>query len=217
MPTAVAADPIAEAIERMGGVGEMRAPAGRTITDEFLHALNAKHENLAFQAASETEIIIAGPPGGYSPDIQDLAYDQVRAWQRGRAGGRAHSSARGYHPPGSRAWIPDASWMSDETLAEFKRLGEPGLVSGYLRITPDFVLEVRSPSQSLADQKQKMTEWAAAGVRLGLLIDPESKTAFLYRPDGSVEEHIRPATLSCEPEMPGLMLDFGEIWEFPWD
>ena len=106
--------------------------------------------------------------------------------------------------------------MSDETLAEFERLGRPGWSSGFLRIAPDFVLEVRSPSQALADQKQKMTEWAAAGVRLGLLIDPEGKTAFLYRPDGSVEEHARPATLSCEPEMPGLVLDFSEIWDFPW-
>ena len=216
MPTAVAADPIAEAIERMGGVGEVRAPAGRPITDEFLHGLNAKYENLAFQSASETEIIIAGPPGGYSPKVNDHVLRQVDAWHLAIAGGDSTLSPRGYHPPGGRAWIPDGSWMSEETLAEFERLGRPGWSSGYLRITPDFVLEVRSPSQSLADQRQKMSEWAAAGVQLGLLIDPESKTAFLYRPNGSVEEHVRPATLSCEPEMPSLMLDFSEIWEFPW-
>ena len=215
MPTTVAADPIEEAIARMGG-GEMRVDAGRTITDDFLHDLNAKHELFAFQAASDTELIISPPPGGFSAESQDLAYDQVRTWQRRRRIGWARTSARGFHPPRGRAWIPDGSWMSDETIAEWERLGRPGLSTGFWQLTPDFILEVRSPRQSVADQKRKMEGWAAAGVKLGLLIDPESKTAWLYRPDGSVEEHRQPETLSMEPEMPGLVLDFTEIWAFPW-
>ena len=215
MPTAVAADPIEEAIARMHGIGEACVPAPRPVTAEYLHELNIKHENLAFQAASETEIIIAGPPGGYSPKINDNVLRQVDGWHL-IAGGDSTLSPRGYDPPGGRAWIPDGSWMSDETLAEFERLGRPGWSSGFLQIAPDFILEVRSPSQALADQQQKMTEWAVAGVKLGLLIDPESKTAWLYRPDGSVAEHREPATLSMEPEMPGLVLDFSEIWQFPW-
>ena len=91
-----------------------------------------------------------------------------------------------------------------------------GYLTGFLQIAPDFILEVRSRSQSVANQQQKMADWIDAGVKLGLLIDPESKTAWLYRPDGSVRQYARPATLSMEPEMPGLTLDFAEIWEFPW-
>ena len=216
MPTAVAADPIEEAIARMGGVGEVCVSADRPITAEYLHSLNVKHENLAFQAASETEIIIAGPPGGYSPDAQDLTYEQLVVWRQRLAGGIARTASRGFDPPGGHPWIPDGSWMSDETLAEWERLGRPGLSTGFWQLTPDFILEVRSPSQSVASQKRKMEGWAVAGVKLGLLIDPESKTAWLYRPDGSVEEHAQPATLSMEPEMPGLVLDFAEIWAFPW-
>ncbi len=216
MPTAVAADPIEEAIAQMHGIGEACVRAPRPITAEYLHELNIKHENLAFQAASETEIIIAGPPGGYSPDVQDLAYEQLAIWRQRLAGGIARTGSRGFDPPGGLPWIPDGSWLSDETLAEWERLGRPGYSSGFWQITPDFILEVRSPSQSVASQQRKMQGWAAAGVKLGLLIDPEHKTAWLYRPDGSVTEHRRPATLSMEPEMPGLTLDFSEIWEFPW-
>ena len=216
MTTTAAADPIDEAVERAQRSGEIRVPAGRRVTDQLLCELNAKYEIVAFQAASETEIIISPPPGGYSAESQDLAWEQVRAWQLRRASGWARTSARAYHPPLGQAWIPDGSWLSDETVAEWERLGKPGLASGYWEITPDFVLEVRSPSQTLASQQQKMIGWAAAGVKLGLLIDPESKTAWLYRPDGSVRQYARPATLSMEPEMPGLALDFAEIWEFPW-
>ena len=216
MPTAVAADPIAEAVTRARTYGELRIPAGCPITDEFLHALNAKYEIVAFQAASDTELTISPPPSGHAPKIHRRVIEQVIAWVAALIGGEPFGSDQGYHPPGGRAWIPDGSWMSQATLAEFERLGEPGLSTGFLQIAPDFILEVRSRSQSVADQLRKMEGWAAAGVKLGLLIDSESKTAWLYRPDGSVEEHAQPAALSMEPEMPGLVLDFTEIWAFPW-
>ena len=216
MPTTTAADPIEEAIARMGGIGEVCVRAARPITAEYLHSLNVKYENLAFQAASETEIIIAGPPGGPAPSTEHRIVRQVDRWVLTRARGDAIASARGFDPPGGHPWIPDGSWVSDETLAEWERLGRPGYSSGFWQITPDFILEVRSPGQSVANQQRKMEGWAAAGVKLGLLIDPESKTVWLYRPDGSVEEHARPTTLSMEPEMPGLELDFAEIWAFPW-
>ena len=216
MPTTVAADPIAEAVARAQAEGELRVPAGRPITDELLHELNAKYEIVAFQAASETELLIAPPPSFPSPRIHRQVLYQLIVWVLALQRGEAFASDVGYHPPGGRAWIPDASWLSNETLARFKRLGEPGSITGFLRVTPDFILEVRSRTQTVASQRQKMADWAAAGVRLGLLIDPESKTAWLYRPDGSVNEYAQPATLSMEPEMPGLELDFSEIWAFPW-
>ena len=216
MVTSVATDPIAEAVALAQHAGELRVPVQRPITDEFLHELNAKYEIVAFQAASETELIISAPPSGPSPMIHLRVLFQLRDWLLARIGGEALSSDFGYHPPRGRAWIPDASWLSAETLSEFERLGRPGYATGFWQITPDFILEVRSRTQTVASQQQKMTEWAAAGVKLGLLIDPESKTAWLYRPDGSINEHAQPATLSMEPEMPGLELDFSEIWAFPW-
>ena len=216
MVTSVATDPIEKAVAFAQHAGELRIPMPRPITDEFLHELNAKYEIVAFQAASETELTISPPPGGHAPKIHRAVFRQIDRWSRAIAGGDPYPSDEGYHPPRGRAWIPDGSWMSDETLAEFARLGEPGLATGFLQIAPDFVLEVRSRTQTVASQQQKMTDWAAAGVKLGLLIDPESKTAWLYRPDGSINEYAQPATLSMEPEMPGLELDFSEIWAFPW-
>ena len=53
-----------------------------------------------------------------------------------------------------------------------------------------------------------------------MLVDPESRTVWLYRPDGdgfSVEEFPQPSQVSCEPEMPGLVLELEQIWAFPWE
>ena len=216
MATSVATDPIEEAVALAQHAGELRIPVQRPITDQLLHELNTKYEIVAFQAASETELLIAPPPSFPSPRIHRQVLYQLIVWVLALQRGEAFASDVGYHPPGGRAWIPDASWLSNETLARFQRLGEPGSTTGFLRATPDFILEVRSRTQTIASQRQKMADWAAAGVKLGLLIDPESKTAWLYRPDGSVNEYDQPATLSMEPEMPGLELNFSEIWAFPW-
>ena len=78
---------------------------------------------------------------------------------------------------------------------------------------------MRSPSQDLEKQREKMEDWAAMNVRLGMLIDPETQTVWLYRPDGdefAVEEFERPSRVPCEPEMPGLVLEFEQVWAFPW-
>ena len=216
MVTSVATDPIAEAVALAQHAGELRVPVPRPITDEFLHELNATYEMFTFQAASETEIIISAPPSGPSSLIHGNVYYQVIVWILAAVGGRGLAADQGYHPPNGRAMIPDGSWLSEATWAEFQRLGSPGYATGFWQIAPDFILEVRSRTQSVPSQQQKMADWAAVGVKLGLLIDPESKTAWLYRPDGSVNEYAQPATLSMEPEMPGFELDFSEIWAFPW-
>ena len=216
MVTSVATDPVEEAVAGLPVAGEVCIAASRPIADEFLHELSAKYEMLTFQAASETEIIISAPPSGPSSLIHGNVYYQVIVWILAAVGGRGLAADQGYHPPNGRAMIPDGSWLSETTWAEFQRLGSPGYATGFWQIAPDFILEVRSRTQSVPSQQQKMTDWAVAGVQLGLLIDPESKTAWLYRPDGSINEHAQPATLSMEPEMPGLELDFSEIWSFPW-
>ncbi|MBK7936236.1 MAG: Uma2 family endonuclease [Lewinellaceae bacterium] len=50
----------------------------------------------------------------------------------------------------------------------------------YARIVPDFVIEVRSPSDELAAQQDKIKNvWLANGVRLAWLFDPAEATAYI--------------------------------------
>ena len=112
MPAAVSADPIAQAVERARRSGEIRVSAGCPVTDEFLHELNAKYEIVAFQAASETELLISPPPGGPSALIHGNIYYQLITWVLAAIGGQGLTSDQGYHPPTGKARIPDASWLS---------------------------------------------------------------------------------------------------------
>ena len=68
-------------------------------------------------------------------------------------------------------------------------------------------------SERFTTLQGKMGEWIANGVRLGWLIDQDTKHVYNYRPDAPVEELENPATISSDPVLPGFTLDLREIWQ----
>ncbi|MBE7381410.1 MAG: Uma2 family endonuclease [Leptolyngbya sp. SIO1E4] len=79
-------------------------------------------------------------------------------------------------------------------------------------IAPDFVVELRSNSDTLASLQEKMTEYIANGVRLGVLIDPKNCQVHIYRPDQTPEILDHPESVNCEPEMPLFQLKMAKVW-----
>ena len=111
------------------------------------------------------------------------------------------------YPNGAKR-SPDASWVRKErweALPPKERVGA-GL------LCPDFVVELRSPSDQLAELQEKMLEYVANGARLGWLIDPLEKKVYIYRPGQSVEEFDDPPMVSGNPVLPGFVLAVRELW-----
>lgn len=75
------------------------------------------------------------------------------------------------------------------------------------------MIEVRSPSDSLALTHEKLREYVENGARLGWLLDVPSKQAYVYRPNSPVEQFDAPTSLSDEPELAGFTLDLSNIWK----
>jgi Uma2 family endonuclease len=82
----------------------------------------------------------------------------------------------------------------------------------FLPLCPDFVLELRSPSDSMGALHKKMEEYRENGAQLGWLLDPASKQVQIYRPATAVEIVNDPTTLSGEPLLRGFRLDVPQIW-----
>ena len=78
--------------------------------------------------------------------------------------------------------------------------------------SPTLPLSLRSPSDSLSDVQDKMTEYLENGVRLGFLLDPRQRRVYVYRPGQDVEVLEEPETVSGEPVLPGFVLDLSVIW-----
>ena len=102
-------------------------------------------------------------------------------------------------PGGRRA--ADAGWIAPEQIT-------PALPSDWqfhgIPFAPHFIAEIRSLSNSVADQQAKMDEWIAYGVALGWLIDPFLRQVHIYRPNATPEILDDPETISGDPELPGF-------------
>ncbi|MEM1427297.1 MAG: Uma2 family endonuclease, partial [Cyanobacteria bacterium P01_H01_bin.130] len=103
---------------------------------------------------------------------------------------------------------PDLSWISRdrwESLSQADREKFPP-------IAPDFILELKSPSDTIKDLREKMTEYQDAGVKLGWLIDRQAQTVEIYRTGKDPQLCDRPATLEGETILPGFTLDLAIVW-----
>jgi Uma2 family endonuclease len=79
-------------------------------------------------------------------------------------------------------------------------------------ICPDFVVQLRSRTDQLNYVQAKMVEYVENGAQLGWLIDPLTKTVYIYRPNADVESLINPLTISGDPILPGFTLNLSPTW-----
>ena len=89
----------------------------------------------------------------------------------------------------------------------------PTILERYWRLCPDFVIEVRSQTDRWRSLREKMREWIDNGAQLAWLIDPESHTVEVYRPNGGVEVLANLETLSGEGPVAGFTLDLPPVWD----
>jgi len=85
-------------------------------------------------------------------------------------------------------------------------------IVGFIPVVPDFVIELRSATDNLKPLQEKMQEYRRLGVRLGLLIDPQSKQIEVYRPGQEVVVLESPSSIACDEVMPGFVLSMSRIW-----
>jgi Uma2 family endonuclease len=79
-------------------------------------------------------------------------------------------------------------------------------------LCPDFVVELTSPSELLPRLKAKMREWMENGAALGWLIDPDTRTLYIYRPGQDAEELVNVDHVAGEGPVEGFRLELADIW-----
>ena len=125
------------------------------------------------------------------------------AWAKRDGTGTVFSASTGFCQPNGAVRAPDTSWVLNSRLERFStREWEQ-----FLPLCPDFVLELRSPSDRLADLQKKMREYVANGARLGWLLDPRRRRVYVYRPHAAMERLDHPDKVSGDPVLPGFELD----------
>jgi Uma2 family endonuclease len=178
----------------------------RRITHEEFELLCQDNPELRLELTADGELVTMSPAGYESSEKNgDLTADLV-IWNRISKQGRVFDSSGGFTLPNGAVKSPDATWIEKSKLTDI-----PAGVKFPL-VIPDFVIELRSQSDSLNKTQEKMEEYRTNGVRLGWLINPQKKQVEIYRLGQEKEVLQSPTTLSGEDVLPGFVLELSAIW-----
>ena len=185
---------------------------GKTIEkmddDEFFHFCQ-ENANLKFERDSKGQIIIMSPTAILSGDRNSEINFQLRAWNKKKKSGRIVDSDTGFYLKNKAMRNPDAAWISNE---QFNKLSEKEIKKSFAYVCPDFIVELKSYSDTIESLKSKMNEWMENGCRLGWLIDADSETVYIYELNKSERIHQGfDLPLSGEPVLSGFELVLSEL------
>lgn len=76
---------------------------------------------------------------------------------------------------------PDTVRAPDVAFVAADRLPLGDLPAGYMRLAPDFVVEVVSPSDTASDLQSKVCMWSDAGCRLVWVVYPATQSVTVFR------------------------------------
>ena len=172
------------------------------MTDEQFYELCRSNPELKFERNPIGDLIVMSPTGGETGnDNVEIAADVV-FWNRQTKLGKAFDSSTGFKLPNGADRSPDVAWVRqdrwDALTSEQKSKFPP--------LCPDFVIELRSPSDNLKTLQAKMQEYIDNGAQLGWLIDRLDRQVEVYRPGQAIEVLQAPSQISADPILPGFLL-----------
>jgi Uma2 family endonuclease len=181
----------------------------KPMSDEELMRFCAANDDLRVERDANGEILVMTPAGNRTGRMNALIIAALTTWAESDGRGYAFDSNTGFSLPDGSMRSPDAAWVR---RAKWDALSEEEK-ERFSHISPEFIIELRSPTDSLGELQAKMELWIANGVQLGWLIDPEKKTVSVYRADEQPEVLAHPTSVQGNGVMAGFELVMARVWD----
>jgi RNA polymerase sigma factor (TIGR02999 family) len=184
-------------------------PLSKGLTDEEFFDLCQRHKESRIERTKEGELIIMPPTGGEAGIRNAKLIARFVTWAEQDGSGQGFDSSTGFTLPNRAIRSPDLSWLRNDrwnALSHEQKEKFPPLC-------PDFIVEIRSPSDSLLTLQEKMEEYISNGAQLGWLIDPIERRVHKYKAGSAPEVFDNPKTVSGDPLLPGFVLNVRELWD----
>ncbi len=186
---------------------ELPRSARLHVSGEMFERICRENPDLRLERTAKGKLVVMAPAGSESGGTNADLVVSIGIWTRADGTGKIFESSAGFTLPNGAICAPDVAWIKLDRylpipLEQRRRLAP---------ICPDFVVELRSPSDRLKALQRKMRQYVSQGVRLGWLLDPFTGRVEIYRPGREVEVLDRPASLSGEDVLPGFVLDLRGI------
>lgn len=179
------------------------------MSDEELMRFSAANESVRVERDANGEILVMTPAGSKTSKMNSRITRFLDAWAEEDGRGVAFDSNGGFTLPDGSMRAPDAAWVE---LKKWESLSAEDQAR-YAPICPDFVIELRSQSDSLPELEAKMKQWIANGTKVAWLIDPEQRTVSIYRPDDQPEVLVHPSSVQGDGIVAGFELVMARIWD----
>jgi Uma2 family endonuclease len=153
------------------------------LTHEQFEQLCQNNPDRSLELTKNGELEIMPPVGGGSGRRESKLITRLTNWSDRTGLGETFSSSTIFILPSGAEKSPDAAWVERSRWESFTAQEQ----EKFLPLAPDFVIELRSPSDRLPKLQEKMIEYRDNGVRLGWLIDPQQQRVEIYRPGQDVE------------------------------
>ncbi len=187
----------------------LRMPPELQMTEKQFFEFCQINRDLRIERNQFGEISIMPPTGSETGNRENNILGQLWVWSEQDGTGIAFSSSTGFKLSTGAERSPDASWMK---LERWNALS-PEQQQRFAPIWPDFVIELRSPSDNLKPLQEKMEEYMREpGTQLGWLIDRKHRQVYIYRPGQAAECLDNPPSVSGDPVLPGFFLNMNKIW-----
>jgi Uma2 family endonuclease len=153
------------------------------------------------------------PKGGETGSSNAEIGSDFVVWNRRQKLGRVFDSSTGFKLPNGADRSPDVAWVAIDRWNALT----PADREKFPPLAPDFVMELRSATDSMTVLRTKMVEYLENGVRLGWLIDRKNQIVEIYRladhqAGRSPEVLTQPTVLSGEEVLPEFILDLSIVW-----
>jgi len=178
------------------------------LTDDQFYDLCRAHPEVKFERSPAGHLIIMAPAGGSTGYRNSEVNADLVIWNRQTQLGKVFDSSTCFRLPQGGDRSPDLAWVRQDRWDALT----PELQDKFPALAPDFVMELMSPSDTLAEAQAKMEEYQQSGVRLGWLIDPKHRQVWIYRLGQAPQLLDNPDRIGGEGVLLGFHLDPSLLW-----
>lgn len=108
---------------------------------------------------------------------------------------------------------PDTLRGADVAYYSYGRLPEDANLDEFPTVTPELVVEVKSPSDRWSAIATKVSEYLTAGVTVVCVVDPQQRVVFLHYPDATPEKLLVDDILEFPAVLPGFRVPVTDVFK----
>jgi Uma2 family endonuclease len=178
----------------------------RMSDEQFFHFCQ-QNRDVKIERNADGQIVIMSPTHFLTGKRNNEILYQLTHWNKKFRLGECVDSDTGFTLNNGAVRNPDAAWVSNEVLS---KLSAKELQS-FPHVCPEFIVELKSKSDSISDLKLKMREWIGNECKLGWLIDADEEKVYVFTPNTEMMHMDFNQPISGEPVLKGFELVLSEL------